>query len=186
MEILVRIKSYLGSLSKITLAVIAGGALILGWLLWPRSEPESVIYETDESSQWESSEISVHLVGEILNPGLYKLPLGSRVSDVVDLAGGISEKASMESINLARILVDGEQIIVKSSIQHQDELNSKISINDAGADQLDQLPGVGPSIAGKIVDYRDKNGPFRSLEQLTEVSGIGTKMLENIRDLIRL
>lgn len=92
----------------------------------------------------------------------------------------------MESINLARILVDGEQIIVKSSIQHQDELNSKISINDAEADQLDQLPGVGPSIAGKIVDYRDKNGPFRSLEQLTEVSGIGTKMLENIRDLIRL
>jgi competence protein ComEA len=102
------------------------------------------------------------------------------------MAGGVSENASMSSVNLARILVDGEQVIVKSSVEFQQELDSKISINDASADQLDEIPGVGPSIASRIIDHREKNGPFSSLQQLTDVSGIGPKMFENIKDLIRL
>lgn len=186
MEILDRIKALASSLNKVTVVAIIAIVFLLGWLLWPRSEPEQIGALEDRDYQVQDSNISVHVVGEVYNPGLYELPLGSRVSDVIDLAGGFSEDASAASINLARILIDGEQIIVKSGVEHQQEMDSKISINDSDADQLDQLPGVGPSIASKIVDYRERNGPFRSLEQLTEVSGIGPKMLENIKDLVRL
>lgn len=186
MEILDRIKASAISVNKVTLVAIIAVVLLIAWLLWPRSEPEQIGSLENQGVQVPDSNISVHVVGEVGNPGLYQLPLGSRVSDVIDLAGGVSENASSASINLARILIDGEQIVVKSGVEHQQEMDSKISINESDADQLDQLPGVGPSIAGKIIDYRERNGLFRSLEQLTEVSGIGPKMLENIRDLVRL
>lgn len=186
MEILDRIKTLASSVNKVTMVAIIAFTLLLGWLLWPRSEPEQIGALESQEYQIPDSNISVHVVGEVASPGLYQLPIGSRVSDVIDLAGGVSEDASSASVNLARILIDGEQIIVKSGVEHQQELDSKISINDSDADELDQLPGVGPSIASKIIDFRERNGPFRSLEQLTEVSGIGPKMLENIKDLVRL
>lgn len=186
MEILDRIKALATSANKFTMVAIIAFVLLIGWLLWPRSEIEQIGSSENQVLEIPESEISIHVVGEVGNPGLYQLPLGSRVSDVIALAGGVSDNASAASINLARILIDGEQIIVKSGVEHKQEMDSKISINESDVNQLDELPGVGPSIAGKIIEYRERNGPFRSLEQLTEVSGIGPKMLENIKDLVRL
>lgn len=186
MEILDRIKTLTHSVNKVTLVSIVAGILLLVWLLWPRVEPEEISFVDSGTAELRQSEISIHVVGEVVSPGLYQLPIGSRVSDLVDMAGGVSENASLSSVNLARILVDGEQVIVKSSVEFQQELDSKISINDADVNQLDEIPGVGPSIASKIIDHRERNGPFGSLQQLTEVSGIGPKMFENIKDLIRL
>lgn len=186
MEILDWIKTRLASTNKLTLVLLSLLAVLLVWIIWPRPAPEQIEFQGNDTEQSVTAEINVHIVGEVETPGLYQLPIGSRVSDVIDLAGGVNDNASAESINLARILIDGEQIIVKSQQVFQQEMDSKISINDASAEQLDELPGVGPSIAQKIVDYRENNGLFRSLEQLTEVSGIGPKMLENIKDLVRL
>lgn len=186
MEILDWIKTKLASASKLTLAIATVSTFLLIWLLWPTAEPEQISFESSESDSITESQISVHLVGEVINPGLYQLPIGSRVSDAVQMAGGVSENASAESINLARILIDGEQIIVKSSELHQQEMDSKISINDSAKNELETLSGVGPSIANKIIDHREQNGPFRSIEELTEISGIGPKMLESIKDQVRL
>jgi comEA protein len=186
MELLERLRAVLLSVNRVTLVSIAAGIVLLVWILWPRVEPEEVSFVESDNYDVQQSQISIHVVGEVINPGLYELPIGSRVSDLVDIAGGVSENASMSSVNLARILVDGEQVIVKSLVEFQQELDSKISINDASVDQLDEIPGVGPSIASKIIDHRERNGPFRSLQQLTEVSGVGPKMFENIKDLIRL
>ena len=186
MEILDRIKTLAQSVNKVTIVSVVAAIALLVWLLWPRVEPEDISFVESGSAEVRQSEISIHVVGEVVSPGLYQLPIGSRVSDLVEMAGGVSENASMSSVNLARILVDGEQVIVKSSVEFQQELDSKISINDASADQLDEIPGVGPSIASRIIDHREENGPFSSLQQLTDVSGIGPKMFENIKDLIRL
>ena len=162
-------------------------AVLIGWILWPRMETEQLPQPVAQAETSQSSAtISIHVVGEVLTPGLYQLKLGSRVSDVIDMAGGFSELASTQSVNLARILVDGEQLVVSSQQVFAEEQDSKISINGATVEKLDELPGVGPSIAAKIIDHREKIGRFRSIEQLVEVSGIGSKMLENIKELIRL
>ena len=169
------------------MALFALVAVLIGWILWPRMETEQLLQPVAQAETVQSSAtISIHVVGEVLTPGLYELKLGSRVSDVIDMAGGFSDLASTQSVNLARILVDGEQLVVSSQQIFAEEQDSKISINEATVEKLDELPGVGPSIAAKIIDHRDKIGRFRSIEQLVEVSGIGSKMLENIKELIRL
>lgn len=186
MEFLETVKNRLQSANKLTVVLVSALALLIGWILWPQTEAATIAFEPEELSGASNAEISVHLVGEVVNPGLYQLPIGSRVNDVVDIAGGLKANASVSSVNLARILVDGEQVVIKSEEKHQEELDAKISINDADVEKLDSLPGVGPSIAARIIEHREQNGPFRSVEQLTEVSGIGPKMLSNIKDLVRL
>lgn len=186
MEIISKLRDQLAQANKLTLFLLASALIVLGWLLWPKAEVEEIAFQPDSDAASGSSEISVHLVGAVTSPGLYTLPIGSRVSDALEMAGGFSEQASESSINLARILVDGEQLNIKNRIEHQEEIDSKISINDASAEQLDELPGVGPSIAQKIVKFREQNGPFRSIEAITQVSGIGSKMFANLEDLIRL
>ena len=186
MDFLDGLKQRLQSANKLTLALLSALALLIGWILWPQTETETITFEPEEFSSPSNSKISVHLVGEVNSPGLYELQIGSRVSDALDLAGGFTANASISSVNLARILIDGEQLVVKSQESYQQELDSKVSINEADVEKLDSLPGVGPSIASRIIEHREQNGPFRSVEQLTEVSGIGPKMLSNIKDLVRL
>ncbi len=127
---------------------------------------------------------------------------GSRVADAVDAAGGMTPEAAANSINLARVVQDGEQILVASvhdlqpqeaaaassatpaTASGQDAQNAKVNINTANSSELQTISGIGESKAKKIIDYREKNGPFRSIEELTNVSGIGDKTLESIKDAI--
>lgn len=125
----------------------------------------------------------VHVSGSVNNPGLYELPTGSRVADAIEAAGGGKKKSDADSVNLARELIDGEQITVGVSAQ---STSNGISINNASATQLDELPGIGPVLADRIVAYRSANGPFGSIDELSDVSGIGDSVLEQIRSLVTL
>jgi competence protein ComEA len=142
----------------------------------------------------------VHLVGAVRKPGVYSLPLGSRVLDAVDLAGGLAKDAAPEAINLAAQIRDGEQI----RIPRRGETGQppapgaqasggsggsgappgKLNVNIADQDQLEELPGIGPSLAGRILEFRQANGPFKGLGELDAVSGIGPALLGNLRERV--
>lgn len=143
--------------------------------------------------------LCVYVSGEVESPGIYYLDEGQRVADAVALAGGLSERAAPEAVNLARTLVDGEQILIpakqESSASGVDasagayvatapSANARININTATALQLQELDGIGEATAAKIIADREANGPFRTIEDLTRVSGIGEKKLEALRDRI--
>ena len=126
----------------------------------------------------------VHVVGKVAEPGIVELPAGSRVIDAIEAVGGARNDKALESVNLARIVVDGEQIVVGAPAAGGGD--GKVSINAADATALEQLPGVGPVIAERIVAWRTENGPFRSVAELAEISGIGPAMIERIEDQVRM
>lgn len=138
--------------------------------------------------------LAVHVVGSVMHPGLYRLPPGSRVSDAVEAAGGALGDARVDLVNIARRLVDGEQVAVPSSDDAaspiglspaggQAAASQPVDINSADAAALDTLPGIGPATAARIVEDRDANGSYSSLEDLGRVSGIGPKKLEQLQGL---
>jgi competence protein ComEA len=132
----------------------------------------------------------VHIVGEIKTPGMYQLPLGARLVDAVFAAGGLTADADNSSVNLARELSDGEQIVVFKVGAIAEAGGSApgglISINRATAEQLEELPGIGPALSSRIIAYRDANGGFKTKEDLLNVSGIGDSIFAGFVDLISL
>jgi competence protein ComEA len=140
----------------------------------------------------------IDVAGWVRKPGVYEFAEGDRVVDAIDAAGGPRPDADLASINLAAPLVDGTQILVGKegaaplgadgtplpSASGATGDGTLIDVNTASATDLEELPGVGEVIAAAIVDYRTQNGPFTSVDQLEEVSGIGPATLENIRDLV--
>jgi competence protein ComEA len=131
-----------------------------------------------------TSIVVVHVAGEVRSPGLVELPPGSRVSDAVTAAGGALTPDALMSVNLARPVIDGEQIVLGGTeVQARD---GRISINSASATELLDLPGVGPVLAERIVAFREQNGPFTSLDGLLEVSGIGESTLRNLAEQVRM
>ena len=157
--------------------------------------PESLSASGDAQEEAAVPVIAIHVSGAVLNPGVYELPEGSRANDAIEAAGGASEDAVPDALNLARVLSDGEQIIVPT-VEEQERLEEaavagqtldaggKVNINTATVEQLDSLPGVGESTAKKIIADREENGPFGSPEDLKRVSGIGDKKYEDLADLI--
>lgn len=139
----------------------------------------------------ESSVLTIHLVGAVNNPGVYELPAGSRVYQLIETAGGFTEDADQDSINQARPLFDGEQIYINfydSTVRSFNPLaeEQKVNINKATLDELTTLPGIGEVRAGQIIAYREKNGYFSDPRELMDVSGIGEKTYRNIADLITI
>jgi competence protein ComEA len=132
----------------------------------------------------------VHVVGEVLSPGMYQLPIGARLVDAVFAAGGLTEDADNASVNLARELTDGEQIIVFSISQEGQSPGTTssglVSLNRAGDKELEELPGIGPALAGRIIAWREANGGFKSVQDLLKVSGIGESLLAGVIDLVTL
>ena len=143
---------------------------------------------TSNTQDVKSPSIYIHVAGAVRKPGIYQLDSGSRVFDAVLLAGGFTNKANQTSVNMARILNDGEQLLVStgsSNAQVQQE-SSLISLNQASSSQLEDLPGVGPALAGRMVDWRTANGGFKSKEDLLNVAGIGDKLFAAVKDLVTL
>ncbi len=147
--------------------------------------------------------LSVHVVGEVANPGLYEVDAGSRVQAAIDAAGGFTNDANQGSVNLAREIVDGEQIVVASknaSVAGASGAGSAgtassgtsasgasgglVNINTADIAGLSSLAGIGEATAKKIIADREKNGPFKTTKDITRVSGIGDKKYEAIKDSI--
>ena len=169
-------------------AVIGFGAFV-----WVTSQPQKVSLSDKEPS--EAAEVSVnqakifvHIAGKVKHPGIYQLDSGARIFDVVLLAGGFTKKANQSSINLARVVTDGEQIVIGSGASQELLNNSQsfISLNQSSVSTLEDLPGVGPALAGRIVDWREANGGFKSKEDLLNVAGIGDKLYSSIKDLVTL
>ena len=170
---------------KAVLALLTGLGLVIVWWWWSgQPEPIQAVEEstqvmTDVALEEVGGVVLVHVVGDVAEPGIVELPDGARVNDAIEAAGGATKPKALESVNLARLVVDGEQIVVGITSGAQD--SGVISINSSTVEELDELPGVGPVIAERIVQWRETNGPFRSIDELTEVSGIGPAMLEQLR-----
>ncbi|MCX5184562.1 ComEA family DNA-binding protein [Streptomyces sp. NBC_00268] len=148
--------------------------------------------------------IVVDVSGKVRSPGLRRLPAGSRVEDALRAAGGVRPGASTEGLNRARLLVDGEQIVVGAPASAAGPVtgggssatgtggsasgaapSAPVSLNTATVDQLDTLPGVGPVLARHIIDYRTQHGGFRSVDELREVNGIGDRRFSDLQKLVR-
>lgn len=138
--------------------------------------------------------ILIHVAGKVKRPDVYPLLQGSRVADAIKAAGGAKKGVDLGDINLARVLVDGEQIYVGytpkitsgSSGKKKSTYSGIININRATKTELDSLSGIGPVIAGRIINYRNQNGAFLTIDDLLKVSGIGSKTLERIRSRLTL
>lgn len=144
-----------------------------------------------ENSDKESGneKIFVYLCGEVVSPGVYELDAKSRVCDGIAAAGGLSENAAAEQINQAEHLEDGQMIKIPSMEEienHAQEENKSglININQAGAEELMTLPGIGQSKADAIISYREKNGSFKDTQEIMNISGIKEKAYEKIKDSI--
>lgn len=159
---------------------------------------ETVVVESSEASEVAPAVAVVHVAGAILRPGVYSLPVGARVSDAVAAAGGALGSAAPDAVNLARIVADGERIYIPTQDEAEGvpggvgapgswsgepaaggaSADGMIDVNRATATELEELPGVGPATAQKIIDDREANGPFAKPEDLMRVPGIGAKKFE--------
>ena len=141
------------------------------------------------------AQLLVDVSGAVRRPGVYKLPAGSRINDALLKAGGETEKADLTLVNRAASLADGQQVLVPEKVTataaaatasggSTPATTAPVRLNSATLEQLDELPGVGPSTAQRIIDYRTANGPFKSVDELDSVSGIGPAKLAELRDLV--
>ena len=144
-----------------------------------------------------TGELLVHVVGAVRSPGVVRLPAGARVVDAIEAAGGVREDAQTDQLNLARLVADGEQVrvpVVGEVVEAGPSAgpgaapsaggtsgSGLINVNTASAEELERLPGIGPALAERIVSHRQAHGPFASLDDLTDVPGIGRAKLEALR-----
>lgn len=195
------------SQKSVRVKAAVGGTIILGLAIvviaittsaLPQSAVKELPKELSVSSspadiQYSSSlTVMVHVVGEVNNPGMYELEAYSRVIDAVMAAGGLTSNAAECAINLARTVNDGEQLTIPvlslgcSPVSGVSAAGVLLSLNSASVEQFDSLPGIGPTLAERIVQFRDVQGGFSSVDQLNEVSGIGEKLFTGLKDLVTL
>jgi len=188
-----------------TLVGVMAGFALAGLLLFisraPAGEPIKLLPAPTKEP------IAVHVVGAVPRPGLYEFAEGARVQDAIDAAGGLLASASVDTINLAALLEDGQQLNIPFKAGEEPSTSNSsddtslvlpgateasssgssqdlININTASVEELDSLPGIGPTIAQRIIDYRDENGPFQTIEDILNVSGVGPSTFDQIKDLI--
>ena len=159
--------------------------------------------QNEDESEPVQETIVVDVRGAIAHPGVYELTLGDRMIDAIELAGGYTKEADTSGINhaqklqdemriyvpkvgekLAEPLVDGQATVLLPSSDSQNSETDKVNLNNADEKELTTLPGIGPAKAQAIITYRDENGPFQSIEELKNISGIGDKTFEKLKDLI--
>lgn len=156
----------------------------------------------------EENEVIIHITGSVKNPGIVRLKEGSRIEDAIEAAGGLTENADISKVNLAYVVDDGtkikipssqeedigdeeiidsgsgENIIIEENTTSSNKSSQTININKATEAELQTLPGIGASLASRIIEYRTQNGKFGSIEEIKNVNGIGDSKFENIKDLI--
>ncbi len=195
-------------LGLVVSALLLGAALLGGYLLLrPPPDPPEVDLPlattvAPPTTDAVPTELVVHIAGAVGQPGVHRLPSGARVADAVEAAGGLAPDADVDRINLAAAVEDGGRVYVPRIGQTElpsvaspggadrgsgdDAEDPLVDINTASLDELDRLPGVGPATAEAIIDHRERNGPFRSVDELIEVRGIGEAKLSQLRDRVQI
>ena len=169
------------------LAFVSVVAVVFGSYWWLSHSAQASSEFTVEKSAAppvlaDVGKVIVDVQGAVKNPGVISLPSDSRVIDAVMAAGGLVPGA-IAGTNLARVVVDGEQIVVgATSAESADD--GKVHLNRATQSQLEELPGVGPVLAARLISYRDEHGGIRNLGALDAVAGVGPAILENLKDLV--
>lgn len=184
----------LGVGAAVTLGLVVLSAAV-GWgILRGQAAPNETVSLEDGggASVSQPAGIYVHVLGEVQTPGLYLLAPDARLVDALAAAGGSLERADLRAINLARPVTDGEQIIVPAEgetpeiPQTPGVVDSKVDLNTADLATLETLPRIGPALAQRIIDWREQNGGFRSVDDLLAVPGIGEKLMEGLREQVRV
>jgi competence protein ComEA len=179
------------------LAIIFALSIGIASFYFLNSRPGAEIAAVQELApiveQVEPAKLIVNVAGKVTNPGVYQLPNGARVVDAIQAAGNQLKGVDISDINLARVLVDGEQILVGGSksisgrsIVKKISPDNPLDINRATLAQLDTLPGIGPVTAQRIIDYRIKVGRINALDELKKLSGLGGSKFEEIKPLLRI
>lgn len=181
----------------IGLGALAGLILLTVALVWRGARNETIVLQVQSAD--DSSVLQVYVGGEVRSPGLYTLERGSRVADAIEAAGGITAVGDTSNLGMAAPLRDADQIIVGRILPSADAGetprtstqagsgtidSAAININTASVEELESLPGIGPAIAGRIIDYRQRHGFFRSVDELEHVQGISHRMVEELRPLL--
>jgi competence protein ComEA len=178
------------SRSQLIVYAAVAVALLLVGARWIRSEGDdapgggvSFAADSFQPSGEGTRDVVVHVAGAVGRPGVYRLPAGSRVADAVERAGGFTPKAVEDAINLAARLSDGQQVVVpaRGAGGATAAADGPISLGTATAEQLEEVDGIGPVTAQKIIEFRDERGGLSSIEQLEEVHGIGPSTMEALR-----
>ena len=187
------VKGYVGGVGRrsvsraVVVAAVVGAAVLVGGSLGSLDRPQATASDTEPNVETVTASIDVHVAGWVLSPGVVRVPPESIIADAIGAAGGLRPGALVDRINLAAPLRSGDQIMVPGP----DELaesseGGPLALNRASANDLEGLPGVGPVLAERIVAYRERNGPFKEVEDLLQVSGVGEAKLASIRDLVRV
>jgi len=187
----------ISSEQKRGLAIIFALSIGIAAFYFLNSRPGAEIAAIEELApiveQVEPAELIVNVAGKVANPGVYQLPSGARVIDAIQAAGNQLKGVDISDINLARVLVDGEQILVggSKSISNRSVVkkispDNPLDINRATLAQLDTLPGIGPVTAQRIIYYRIKVGRINALDELKKISGLGGSKFEEIKPLLRI
>ena len=199
---------------KMKIAVVIGGIIVIGtiglYMYNTSADSEDYAYYEEDMNITDGEDteenvvpakIMVHVTGQVKDQGVVLLDEGSRIVDAIEAAGGETDDADLAKLNLAYVLNDGEKIYVPSKSEQNQEIeyvttasggdsmssnSSIININTAGQNELMELPGIGESIANKIIAYREENGKFKTIEDIKNVPGIGDSKFANIKDMIKV
>lgn len=193
---------------KIIIYILVGIVLILGTIkvidIYYQNNNEDITIQNvlkteDEPEQIEPETIKVYVTGEVKNQGVVELEQGSRIVDAIEKAGGQTEEANLKNVNLAYELEDGQKIYIPNKSEQnttettddgitgaETKSNDTININKANEQELQELNGIGESLAASIIKYREDNGKFKTIEDLKNVPGIGESKFSNIKERIKV
>ena len=177
----------------VVLALVGKRLAAAGTARSPATQAISLTEERAAGGGASAPRLVVYVVGAVRHAGLVRLPEGARVADALERAGGPTRRADLALVNLAAPVADGQQIVVPARIPvaaggagagAPASASAKVSLASATLDQLDELPGIGPVTAQKILDWRQAHGPLRSVDDLDAIPGIGPARVEQLRDLV--
>lgn len=160
------------------------GLLAAGLVWLAAAQPRGMLVTLLPSPTPRLVTVTVYITGAVDKPGVYTLPEGSRINDIIQQAGGFLPNADQEGLNLAAKLEDGQQLNVPVRSPETHVSGGRVNINTASVEELDALPGIGPTAAENIVNYRAEHGPFQFIQDIQNVPGIGPTTYAQIENLI--